>query len=303
MGHRQHIQVPSIWKATIARARAIECATKKVRYEWTQWGNHFLSQDHWCSTDHTQHNNHIKCPFCNVAYEHTPSILLHIHREHGHARSTVRDFVTGTRCFVCLKEHHTQERLTLHLHNIQSCLELTKKWHACSHDRNAPDHQDNAEATTHTGTTSTIAPDRLPAFRVPGPLTYEKMEATKRQRGHRKANLTPDEQIRRYLGDNMPTSDHETNRDQNADPAATANETNTTRTDTDEPPATKRRLNGKQATRHAFRKERINKFIDTGMRLVLLVGKPRAMAKPLIDSMGHNVTIAMWEGPTGKTGT
>jgi hypothetical protein len=302
---------PGKWKAAVNRTRARCCAYKKILYEWKQWEHHFLANNT-CHADDTRQTPDIACPFCDRKFGHTASVLLHLYQAHGHAQSKVREVAQGSRCAACLTEYHTNRRLLLHFHNMPTCYNLARSWQEA--DGTTTSSTDTPPRVGHTPSANAIPPERLPSFRVPGPLTLERTEAEKNGNracsGHK---MSPSEQIARYLGTDTPASGAvDTEKDDNDTTATTNKQAQVATashvtasdhgpTDDAEPPA--KRLRCKQPTIRPATRPPQDMLVDTGTRTILVVGNAKQLIGLLTGQHSiHNATIVCWEGPIDARG-
>lgn len=99
-----------------------------------------------------------------------------------------------------MTEYHTEKRLLLHYHNVPSCLSIAKKIHDADEAKGVRDIPYNPP-THH----PSFPADKLPAYRVPGPVSYDRHQAKCRGgKGSGPSPMTAEEQIARYLGNDDP---------------------------------------------------------------------------------------------------
>jgi hypothetical protein len=188
---------PSRWKAAIARARMRVTNLKKIKFEWEAWDSLFLGKKE-AEAEGAEPGQKVECPYCDKIFPNTPSVLLHLCREHDRKKSKVQEALDGTRCQACLTEHHTTKRLLLHWHSAKACHELTLKWAEADEKAGFTAHEKAAEDETP----GLVPPEKMPAYKMPGPLTSEKTEArSRRSAAERQAEKwTPEKLLARYLG-------------------------------------------------------------------------------------------------------
>jgi len=186
---------PSKWRALVTRTCKRIQALKKLKYEWCAWDpfSAFAQRDNGCSGTGMLH-----CPTCDKGFDKAPAVVLHLYRVHG-IKSKVREVINGSRCPACMTEFHTTNRYFVHLHDVPLCYTMVRKWWMADGCPARGDDGDSSPTAHRYG----MAPERLPAYRVPGPWTLERVQA-KHHVG--KGKLSFQEQLDRYLGVDLATT-------------------------------------------------------------------------------------------------
>ena len=171
---------------------------RKLKFEWTSWQASFSPPEP--AADALRLPAVLRpqtCPVCSKGFRQASGLILHLARVHG-AVSQVRSLVRSTRCRACLTEFHTKKRMLVHLHTVPGCCNLLATW--CAQDDAAwVDEEVPPELllVDETPLVPGLPPARLPAFRVPGPLTRAKVDS---RAAKRQPKLVGADKVLRFLG-------------------------------------------------------------------------------------------------------
>jgi len=183
---------PGRWRAMVARTSRRVQLLKKLKFEWEDWDKYLVGDVAAARSGAEAGGDGYECPQCRKAFGSFPAVMLHLYRSHG-AKSAVREFAGGTRCPSCLMEFHTNGRYFVHLHTVPACCYLVRKWWEADGSGTIGDGCEQGGAPSYAG----LQAERLPAFRVAGPISKDKFDA---RRCCPRGDMDASSKLARFLG-------------------------------------------------------------------------------------------------------